>query len=204
MELDFIRAGSRHEFGRFDGIFHRIPREVEDDVGTDPEGIVAEHHHGIDVFCRRMAAVNLGQGLVVGRLEAQLDEDVDAVLMLYVGHDVEIGFIEAVRPGGNGKTYDIGPAGRRQEVPETVGRQVGIGKILKVGDEFIGLVFRLDMGHILLDLLLDGHRGRQVFIAGADGAAEGTAPDAQGTVAVGTGIGDADGQLIYFFSVSFF
>ena len=60
------------------------------------------------------------------------------------------------------------------------------------------------MGHILLDLLFNGHRGRKVFIAGADGAAEGTAPDAQGTVAVGTGIGDTDGQFIYFFSVCFF
>ena len=68
--------------------------------------------------------------------------------------------IEAVRPGGNGKTYDIGPAGRRQEVPETGGRQVGIGKILEIGNEFIGLVFGLDMGHILLDLLFNGHRGR--------------------------------------------
>ena len=92
-----------------------------------------------------MAAVDLGQGLVVGRLQAEFDEDVDTVRFFDVGHDVEVGFIEAVRPGGNGQGDDIGPAGCRQKVPEAVGRQVGIGKILKIGDEFIGLIFRFDM-----------------------------------------------------------
>ena len=56
----------------------------------------------------------------------------------------------------------------------------------------------------LFNLLANGHRRRQVFIPSADRAAEGTAPDAQGPVAVGTGIGDADRQFIDFFAISLF
>ena len=96
------------------------------------------------------------------------------------------------------------PLGRAAAFPETLWRQVGIGEILEIGDEFIGLVLGLDVSHVLLDLLANGHRRRQVLVAGADGTAEGTAPDAQGPVAVGTGIGDADRQFIDFFAICFF
>ena len=151
-----------------------------------------------------MAAVDLGQCLIVDGLQAQFDEDIDAVLFFDVGHDIEIGLIEAVRPGCYGQGHDIGLAGGDEIIPEALWRQVGIGEILEIGDEFIGLVLGLDVGHVLLDLLANGHRRRQVLVAGADGAAEGTAPDAQGPVAVGTGIGDADRQFIDFFAICFF
>ena len=204
VEFDFVRTEGGDDFGRFDGIFHGIPGQVEDDVGTGPEGIGPEHDHGIDVFGDRMAAVDFSQGLIIDGLQAQLDEDIDAVRFLDFGHDVEIGLVEAVRPGGDSQGDDIGLAGGDEVIPETVRRQIGVGEILEISDELVGLVFRLDVGHVLFNLLANGHRRRQVFIPGADRAAEGTAPDAQGPVAVGTGIGDADRQFIDFFAISLF
>ena len=204
VELDFVRAEGGNDLGCLDGVFHGVPGQVEDDMRTGPERILPEHDHGVDVFGNGMAAVDLGQGLIVDRLQAQFDEDIDAVPFFDVSHDIEIGLVETVRPGRYGQGHDIGLAGGGEVIPETLWRQVGIGEILEIGDEFIGLVLGLDVSHVLLDLLANGHRRRQVLVAGADGTAEGTAPDAQGPVAVGTGIGDADRQFIDFFAICFF
>ena len=204
MELDFVGTEGGDNLGRLDGVFHGVPGQVEDDVRTGPERVIPEHNHGINIFGDGMAAVDFGQGLIVDGLQAQFDEDIDAVLFFDVGHDIQIGLIEAVRPGRYGQGHDIGLAGGDEVIPEALWRQVGIGEILEIGDEFIGLVLGLDVSHVLLDLLANGHRRRQVLVAGADGTAEGTAPDAQGPVAVGTGIGDADRQFIDFFAIYFF
>ena len=151
-----------------------------------------------------MAAVDFLQRLVVCCLQAEFDKDIDAIRFLDFRHMIEIYLVDAVRPRRYGNAYDIGAAGLNQVIPERIGRQIGIGEILKIGDEFVGFIFRLDMGNILLYLFPYGHRCRQVFITGADGAAVDTASRSQRTVPVGTRIGDTDRQFIYLFSICFF
>ena len=151
-----------------------------------------------------MAAVDFLQRLVVCRLQAEFDEDIDTVSFLDFRHIIEIYLVDAVRPRSYGDTDDIGLTGLDQVIPEYLRRQVGIGKILKIGYELLCFIFRLDVGNILLYLFLNRHRSRQIFITGTDGSAVNTAPHSQCTIPVRTGVGNADWQFIYLFSICCF
>ena len=199
-----MRRQGGNNLGRLDDVFHRIPGQIQYDVGAVAEGIGLYHHHGVNVFRHRVAPVDFLQRLVVDCLQAELDENIYAVGLFDVRHNIEIRRIDAVRPRRDGDADDVGPAGFDKVLAEHVGPNIGIGEILEIGDEFISLVFGLDMGDIGLYLPLYSHVGRQIFIPCADRAAEGAAPRAQRAVAVRARIGNADGQLIYLFAVPFF
>lgn len=113
-------------------IFHSFAREANDDVGGDGETHGLATLYGVFEFCQGVAAVDGGQGLVVGGLQADFhNHRLFLVDFAKVGHLVAF---KTVRAGADGEARNfLMPDDGVDDAHQVLQGSVGVGVGLQVG-----------------------------------------------------------------------
>ena len=95
---------------------------------------------------------------------------------------------QAVRPGADGKGYDIRVCdGLGENFPEIVHRSISVGISLEVSHKMLRRKLRPELFFLGFDLFSDGKAGVRGEVTASSGAAENTAAASHSAVTVGTG-----------------